>query len=254
MRDVGQLAEIFQWRGEVGKGLPGFTPEDKNRVSEELADILLYAIRLADVSGIDLGHAAYNKLHVNSQKYPPQEYIRPPGTKYTNYSHGRAFETPQRHKSEEEVGRKRQRERFSEEQVAAMTQLAERAGWSITAISWEDRVKFCDEYTVTKERLSNFFNNRKPKDLKKGRTRSYDRTAGQTPAPHHTPTMEMQDMQPRDHLAPVPNEAEGVPMVTQPFEVKVDVVDGTTGSIHMQPPANDAQAQVAQSMSPPATA
>lgn len=62
----------------------------------------------------------------------------------------RNFETPSRHKSEDEVGRKRQRERFSEEQVAAMTQLAERAGWSITAISWEERVKFCEEYAVTK--------------------------------------------------------------------------------------------------------
>ena len=62
----------------------------------------------------------------------------------------RNFETQTRHKSEDEVGRKRQRERFSEEQVAAMTQLAERAGWSITAISWEERVKFCEEYAVTK--------------------------------------------------------------------------------------------------------
>lgn len=62
----------------------------------------------------------------------------------------RTFEAPARHKNEDEVGRKRQRERFSEEQVAAMTQLAERAGWSITAITWEERVKFCDEYSITK--------------------------------------------------------------------------------------------------------
>ncbi|CAD7700774.1 unnamed protein product [Ostreobium quekettii] len=247
VRDVGQLAEIFQWRGEVGKGLPGFTPEEKNRVSEELADILLYAIRLADVSGIDLGHAAYNKLHINSQKYPPPEYAR-------------TFETAARHKNEDEVGRKRQRERFSEEQVAAMTQLAERAGWSITAITWEERVKFCDEYSITKERLSNFFNNRKPKDLKKGR----NRTPGQTPPqPQHTPSMDVQDVQqqplqqqqPQHSMGGVHGDVEDGPVVAQQLDqVKVDVVDGTAGVVHTQSPVNDAQAQVPPAMREPATA
>lgn len=50
-----------------------------------------------------------------------------------------------------------------------MTELAEKAEWSITALSWEERMKFCQEYNITKERLCNFFNNRKPKEMKRGR-------------------------------------------------------------------------------------
>jgi len=243
--EVGELAEIFQWRGEVDKGLPGFNPEDKEHVSQELADILLYVVRLADVCGIDLGQAAYSKLHLNSQKYPA-EYVRGSAAKYTTYSHGRNFEAPIRHKSEDEVGRKRQRERFSEEQVAAMTQLAERAGWSITAISWEERVKFCEEYGVTKERLSNFFNNRKPKDLKKGR----NRTPGGGHSLQQTPSQPLHDLPPQVHDA-VPE----VPAVPTLVHVKMDpTVEGATGTANTLPPANDAQAQMAQAMNPPATA
>lgn len=243
--EVGELSEIFQWRGEVEKGLPGFTPEHKEHVSQELADILLYVIRLADVCGIDLGQAACNKLHLNSQKYPA-EYVRGSSAKYTAYPHGRSFETPSRHKSEDEVGRKRQRERFSEEQVAAMTQLAERAGWSITAISWEERVKFCEEYAVTKERLSNFFNNRKPKDLKKGRTR----TSGQTHVLLQTPGQQLHDLAPEVH-----NMVTDVPAVPHLVHVKVDpVADSTAGAPNQIPTPNDTQAQVAQALNTPATA
>lgn len=198
--EVGELSEIFQWRGEVDKGLPSFSPEEKEHVAQELADILLYIIRLADVCGIDLGQAAYQKLQINSQKYPPDpiRYIgggldpvtSPRGTaaKYATYQQHtpRNYEAS-RHKTDEESGRKRQRERFTEDQVAAMTQLAERAGWSITAICWEERVKFCEEYGVTKERLSNFFNNRKPKDLKKGR----NRTPSQQTPPQQQPMHDM---------------------------------------------------------------
>lgn len=167
--EVGELSEIFQWRGEVQPGLVGFTDEEKSHVAQELADILLYLVRLSDICGFDLGQAALNKLQLNAQKYPP-ELCRGSSAKYPVYSQRQRYETPRHQKLEEESGRKRQRERFTEEQVLAMTQLAERAQWSITAISWEERVKFCEEYGVTKERLSNFFNNRKPKEMKKGRT------------------------------------------------------------------------------------
>eukprot|EP00803_Ostreobium_quekettii_P010537 evm.model.scf_102.2 EVM.evm.TU.scf_102.2 scf_102:30718-32998(+) len=67
MRDVGRLSEIFQWRGEVAQGLPDFDPEEKTRVSEEVADLLLCAIRLADVSGVDLDQAIYKKLRYTQE-------------------------------------------------------------------------------------------------------------------------------------------------------------------------------------------
>ena len=45
--------------------------ENKARqVQEELADVLQYAIRLADVLSIDLNQALWDKLHRNEEKYP----------------------------------------------------------------------------------------------------------------------------------------------------------------------------------------
>ncbi|CAN1312408.1 dCTP pyrophosphatase 1 [Linum perenne] len=68
--EVGELSEIFQWRGEVGKGLPNWSTEDKEHLEEELSDVLLYLIQLADVCGLDLGTAALTKIVKNAIKYP----------------------------------------------------------------------------------------------------------------------------------------------------------------------------------------
>ncbi|KAG6576025.1 dCTP pyrophosphatase 1, partial [Cucurbita argyrosperma subsp. sororia] len=40
--EVGELSEIFQWKGEVGKGLPEWAAEEKEHLGEELSDVLLY--------------------------------------------------------------------------------------------------------------------------------------------------------------------------------------------------------------------
>ena len=67
-----------------------------------------------------------------------------------------------------------------------MTELAEKAGWSITALTWEERMKFCQDYNITKERLCNFFNNRKPKEMKRGRVAYMRRTTvPHSYDPHH---------------------------------------------------------------------
>ena len=58
--EVGELCEIFQWRGDAGcgPGLPGWTDADKTHLGEEMADVLLYLVRMADRCGVDLGAAA----------------------------------------------------------------------------------------------------------------------------------------------------------------------------------------------------
>ncbi|KAL7154193.1 hypothetical protein ABFS83_04G219000 [Erythranthe nasuta] len=68
--EVGELSEIFQWRGEVPKGLPDWKEEDKTHLGEELSDVLLYLIRLSDICGVDLGKAALRKIELNALKYP----------------------------------------------------------------------------------------------------------------------------------------------------------------------------------------
>ncbi|CAM8896196.1 unnamed protein product [Rhodiola kirilowii] len=68
--EVGELSEIFQLMGEVERGLPDWKESDKEHLGEELSDVLLYLIRLADVCGVDLGDAAIRKIVKNGIKYP----------------------------------------------------------------------------------------------------------------------------------------------------------------------------------------
>lgn len=40
--EVGELSEIFQWRGDaVARGLAGFSSEDRRHVGEEMSDVSL---------------------------------------------------------------------------------------------------------------------------------------------------------------------------------------------------------------------
>ena len=69
---MGELSEIFMWRGEVARGLPNWKESDKEHLGEELSDVLLYLIRLSDICGIDLADAAVKKIGKNAIKYPPK--------------------------------------------------------------------------------------------------------------------------------------------------------------------------------------
>lgn len=66
--EVAEIVEHFQWLTEdQSKTLP----KDKlAEVETELADTLIYLIRLADKLDIDLLKAAKNKIDINEQKYP----------------------------------------------------------------------------------------------------------------------------------------------------------------------------------------
>ncbi|GAB2221725.1 hypothetical protein Droror1_Dr00012911 [Drosera rotundifolia] len=68
--EVGELSEIFQWKGEVPRGLPDWKEEEKQHLGEELSDVLLYLVRLSDICGVDLGKAALRKMELNAIKYP----------------------------------------------------------------------------------------------------------------------------------------------------------------------------------------
>ncbi|XP_062505202.1 dCTP pyrophosphatase 1-like [Corticium candelabrum] len=82
--EVGELAEIFQWKGEVEDGLPDFSAEEREHVGEELSDVLLYLIRLAEKCQVDLPQAAIRKIKLNSEKYPA-ERVHGSSKKYTEY-------------------------------------------------------------------------------------------------------------------------------------------------------------------------
>ncbi|KAF8689590.1 hypothetical protein HU200_041766 [Digitaria exilis] len=82
--EVGELSEIFQWKGEVPKGLPGWDEAEKEHLGEELADVLLYLVRLSDMCGVDLGKAALRKMEINARKYPVDQ-CKGSSKKHTHY-------------------------------------------------------------------------------------------------------------------------------------------------------------------------
>ena len=68
--EVGELTEVFQWMTESQSGEAGRDPATARAVREELADVLLYVVRTADVLGVDLNAAVVDKLRTNAEKYP----------------------------------------------------------------------------------------------------------------------------------------------------------------------------------------
>lgn len=69
--EVGELSEIFQWLpAESAKALVAEEPLC-TRVQDELADVLLYLVRLADVLDVDLTSAAEAKMSRNELKHSP---------------------------------------------------------------------------------------------------------------------------------------------------------------------------------------
>lgn len=63
-----ELLEHFQWKNS--EELDKVAKEKKGELEEELADILIYLIELADNLGIDLSEAVKRKLKKNEAKYP----------------------------------------------------------------------------------------------------------------------------------------------------------------------------------------
>lgn len=79
--EAAELLELFQWRN--GEESLRYAKENKERVSEEVADVAIYLIELADVVGIDLLKAIDDKLAKNAVKYPVEK-SRGRITKYTD--------------------------------------------------------------------------------------------------------------------------------------------------------------------------
>ena len=68
--EVGEVAELVQWLPAEDAGGTAEGSRLRERLGEELADVLLYLVRLADVAGVDLGAAASNKLAENHRRFP----------------------------------------------------------------------------------------------------------------------------------------------------------------------------------------
>lgn len=78
--EAGELVEIFQWLTEEESR--SLSHKQQLRAEEEIADVFLYLLRIADKLNVDLVKAANEKLAINAKKYPV-EAIYGSAKKYT---------------------------------------------------------------------------------------------------------------------------------------------------------------------------
>ncbi len=82
MVEVAELMEHFQWLTEAQSA--NLEEAKKTAVADELADVLLYLVRISDKLGVDLLEAALHKLEKNAVKYPANQ-VRGSAKKYSEY-------------------------------------------------------------------------------------------------------------------------------------------------------------------------
>lgn len=75
--EASELLESFQWSGADLE-----VPDKQGHMIEELADISIYCIYLADALGVDLADAICGKIDANRGKYPVEK-ARGNSRKYT---------------------------------------------------------------------------------------------------------------------------------------------------------------------------
>ncbi|WP_306109988.1 nucleotide pyrophosphohydrolase [Pseudomonas sp. PB120] len=68
--EAAELLENFQWLTDEQARLVKDDAERMRRIEEEIADVTLYLLRLADVLSLDLQDAVDRKLRINADKYP----------------------------------------------------------------------------------------------------------------------------------------------------------------------------------------
>lgn len=66
--ETAELLEVFQWSG-ADTSAEG----KKEKIAEELADVLLYSLLMADVTGLDVKEIMLKKLAKNCEKYPVEK-------------------------------------------------------------------------------------------------------------------------------------------------------------------------------------
>ena len=77
MVEAAELLELFQWLTTAESNTLTRDAADKERVADELADVLLYLLQLADHTGVDLEAAAEIKLRKNAVKHLPKHVQTP---------------------------------------------------------------------------------------------------------------------------------------------------------------------------------
>jgi NTP pyrophosphatase (non-canonical NTP hydrolase) len=71
--EASELMEPLQWQTAEEAAADALSPETKAALEDEMADVAIYLIRLADVLGVELGPAILRKLRQNEERFPVEE-------------------------------------------------------------------------------------------------------------------------------------------------------------------------------------
>lgn len=80
--EAAELLEPFQWLG--AGGADELSDAKRTAVRHEMADVLVYLVRLADKMEVDLFDAVVEKMELNRAKYPADK-VRGDARKYDEY-------------------------------------------------------------------------------------------------------------------------------------------------------------------------
>lgn len=80
--EAGELMEHFLWSDSAASQAVVADPEKRRKIADELADVVIYALEFANVSGLDLAAAIEAKMAQNAAKYPVEK-ARGRAAKYT---------------------------------------------------------------------------------------------------------------------------------------------------------------------------
>ena len=70
MVEAAELAEVFQWMTPEQSVAASDDPATRERIADEVADVLMYLVQLADHAGIDIEAAVAAKRLRNAVKHP----------------------------------------------------------------------------------------------------------------------------------------------------------------------------------------
>ena len=70
--EAAELVEIFQWMTDAESRAAHDDAALQARIADEVADVLLYLLQVADKCGVDIEQAAWRKLERNGLKHPPR--------------------------------------------------------------------------------------------------------------------------------------------------------------------------------------
>lgn len=70
--ETGELVSIFQWMTEAQSATPD--ADTRQAIREEIADVQMYLLMLADKLNIDVAQAVAEKMELNARKYPAPQF------------------------------------------------------------------------------------------------------------------------------------------------------------------------------------